>query len=76
MLIKRIQYLCFSLLLGYFLGIHEGYISLWRGEDTKPLQVFPYRAEMLPNFDRQALENRIYLASEQELQQLLEDYLS
>ena len=76
MAIKRIRYFYPALLFGFFLGIHEGYISLWRADDTKPLQVFPYRAEMLPNADRQALENRIYLANEQELQQLLEDYLS
>ena len=41
-----------------------------------PLQVYPYQAAMLPDADRSALEKGIYLDSERELKQLLEDYLS
>ena len=76
MVIKRFGCIYLALLFGFFLGIHEGYISLWRGNEEKPLQVFPYRAEMLPEADRQTLKSRIYLNNEQQLQQLLEDYLS
>ena len=58
------------------LGIHDGYIALWKGSSAQPLQVFPVRVRMLPPADRQALENGIPISGEQELQQLLEDYLS
>jgi hypothetical protein len=40
------------------------------------MEVFPYRAEMLPAADRQALEKGIRIESEDELARLLEDYLS
>ena len=76
MTIKRIRCFYLALLFGFFLGIHEGYISLWHGNEANPLQIFPYRAEMLPKADFQALENGIYLKDQQQLQQLLEDYLS
>ena len=74
--IKRIQQLYITLLVGFLLGIHDGYITLWRDGDPNPAQVFPYKAEYLPNADRKALENGIHIGSEEELQQLLEDYLS
>lgn len=40
------------------------------------MQVFPFRAQMLPESDLHALENGIRIEGDQSLQQLLEDYLS
>jgi hypothetical protein len=59
-----------------FLGIRDGYIALWKYGDPTPLQVFPCRVEMLPLADQKALAQGIHISSEQELSQLLEDYLS
>lgn len=76
MVIKSFRHLYLALLFGFLLGVSDGYIALWRVGSTKPMQVFPYRAEMLPEADRQALEKGIHIDNEPELQQLLEDYLS
>ena len=73
---KGVRYFYLALLFGFLLGVSDGYITLWRDGSSKPLQVFPSRAEMLPAADRTALEKGIHLDSEQELKSLLEDYLS
>lgn len=64
------------LLLGFLLGIHEGKIALWKDNDPQPMQVFPYRAEMLPEADQNALKKGIRVKSLSELQELIQDYLS
>ena len=70
------QYLQTALLLGFLLGIHNGYIALWKDGDAQPVQVYPYKAAHLPVSDQMALEKGIVTESETELAQLLEDYLS
>ena len=64
------------LLLGFLLGIHEGKVALWYGNDPTPITVFPYSAKMLPVEDRKALEKGIRFESAEELKEMLEDYLS
>lgn len=68
----------FSILMafGLLLGIHNGYIALWQGEDPEPVRVFPYRASMLPEQDQRLLEAGIPIGNESRLHSLLEDYLS
>lgn len=61
---------------GFLLGIHNGYIALWKDEDSEPVRVFPYRASLLPERDRNMLEAGIPIESENRLHSLLEDYLS
>lgn len=61
---------------GLLLGIHNGYIALWHGDDPEPVRVFPYRAELLPDRDRRMLEAGIPIENESRLHSLLEDYLS
>jgi len=73
---KRYRCLFLCLMLGFILGINDGYITLWKESSSVPLKVFPYRASMLPQADQQALENGIYISGQQQLLQLLEDYLS
>lgn len=73
---KKIRYLYCALMLGFLLGISDGYIALWRDGQAQPLRVFPYRAENLPPADQQALKDGIHLDDESALTQLLEDYLS
>lgn len=58
------------------MGVQDGFIALWRDGTPEPAKVFPYRAFMLPEADRRALENGIRIESDEELAQFLEDYLS
>ena len=66
-----------SLLLafGFLLGVHDGFIALWKDGCAEP-QVFPYRASLLPDADRRLLEQGVRVEDSSELEQLLEDYLS
>ena len=73
---KNIRYLYFTLVFGFLLGISDGYVALWKDGETKPVEVFPYQAQFLPVADQQALKAGIHLDSLDELNRLLEDYLS
>lgn len=63
-------------LLGFLLGVHKGYIALWKDGDPEPVRVFPYRVSGLPLQDQQFLERGIPITSQSELHRLLQDYLS
>ncbi len=73
---KKLSCLYCVLCLGFLLGIHDGRIALWQGEDPEPIQVFPYRASMLPEADQNALQKGIRFESIEQMRSLLEDYLS
>ena len=62
--------------IGLILGVYEGRIALWKGNDPTPLQVFPYPISTYPEQDRTLLEAGIPIDSESRLHSLLEDYLS
>ncbi len=62
--------------LGFLLGIQDGYIALWKDGSSEPVEVFPFRAEMLPRADQQKLADGIRIENAQQLTQLMEDYLS
>lgn len=68
--------LSFALVAGYLLGIHNGKIALWDGNDPEPVKVFPYSASMLPEEARKLLEAGIPIESMEQLRQLAETYLS
>ena len=70
------QFLPAVLVLGFLLGIHEGYIALWEDGKTEPVEIYPYRAQYLPEADQRALERGIRPRDGGQLQQLLEDFLS
>lgn len=69
-------FLSILLSFGLLLGVHNGYIALWQGNDPEPARVFPYRASLLPERDQRLLEAGIHIESESRLHSLLEDYLS
>jgi len=73
---KRLNSIYCILCLGYILGVHNGYIALWKEPYEKPLRVFPYSVSCLPEADRQLLEQGVRADSLPELTQRLEDYLS
>lgn len=65
-----------ALLLCAYLGLYNGYVALFNlGEDT-PKEVFPYRAALYPQIDRQALEKGIPIHDPKQLKSRLEDFLS
>ena len=68
--------ICPILVLIYLLGIKDGYLALWKKTENKPLAVYQLRVEMLPPEDQKALQQGIPITDEQQLQHILEDYLS
>ena len=70
------QFLCCALLAVYLLGIHKGKVALWQGDDPEPVQVFPYSASMLPKDAREQLKAGIPIDSMEDLNRLIEAYLS
>ena len=73
---KLLRFSCPLVLLGFLLGIHEGKIALWKDNDPEPMQVFPYRAEMLPETDQKTLKKGIKVDNIRQLQSIIEDYFS
>lgn len=68
--------LYYTAALFFLLGIKDGYVALWKDNSVTPLEVFPYKAQLLPEEDQRLLEKGIYISSHEELMRLLEDYLS
>ena len=64
------------LVMGFLLGIYEGHIALWKDGSTEPVEVFPFRAGMLPPADQNKLRDGIRIENPQQLASLMEDYLS
>ena len=68
----------FSVLLALYLtlGTWKGYVALFEKDKEEPRQIFPCPVASLPEEDQKALENRIPIRNQRDLQQALEDYLS
>lgn len=73
---RRFKHIYCILLFGYLLGIHNGNVAIWKGDDPKPLRVFPYSASSLPEAERQLLEKGIPIDNLRELTRYIEDYCS
>lgn len=65
-----------TLLFAFLLGTHEGFVALWEEGRPDPVKVFPYTVRSLPYADQAMLEKGIPIASREQLNYLLEDYLS
>lgn len=64
------------LLLYLTLGCFRGYVALFDKGAAEPKQIFPCPVSSLPDADQQALEKGIPVRTEDELNRLLEDFLS
>ena len=64
--------LCFSFLL----GIKNGKVVLWKDGQAEPVKTYPYPLSMLPKEARDALAKGVPLESEQQLYDMIQDYLS
>lgn len=73
---KKHHIIYYTAALFFLLGIKDGYVALWKDNSVIPLEVFPYKAQLLPPEDQQALEKGIRINSQEELMHLLEDYMS
>jgi hypothetical protein len=74
---KRISHLmAMALCFSFLLGIRDGRVALWKGEDPEPVAVSPWPVSMLPKDARDALANGIQVESVEELQNLIDRYLS
>ncbi len=73
---KLSQFLCTALMAVYILGVHDGKIALWKDGDPEPMQVFPYSAAALPDTEEARLKKGIRIESMDDLDRLLEAYLS
>ena len=74
MLWKRPLSLVLALYL--LLGSWKGYVALFEKGKEEPTQIFPCPVSTLPEADQAALEQRIPIRNQRDLQQVLEDYLS
>ena len=74
-MMKKTLLTCAALLY-LTLGCFRGYLALYDRGASEPKQIFPCQVSSLPDADRQALEKGIPVRSEEELQRLLEDFLS
>lgn len=73
---KRYPLALSLLCLGFLLGVYEGKVALWIDGISKPYYISEYSVQLLPPADQQRLEQGIKVRSREELNRLLEDYLS
>ncbi len=64
------------MILGFLIGAYNGRIALWKDNDPQPWKVFPYPISALPAQEQQALKNGIPVESMDDLNKLLENFLS
>ena len=67
-----------TLLLALYLllGSWKGYVALFEKGKEEPRQIFPCPVDSLPEADQRALQEKIPIRNQRDLQQALEDYLS
>ena len=68
--------LSLALALYLLLGSWKGYVALFEKGKEEPRQIFPCPVSTLPEADQLALEEKIPVRNQRDLQQILEDYLS
>lgn len=73
-MIKKRSLAYLSLIFAFLLGTYKGYVTLW--EDGEPIWMTQCPVDMLPPADQSALNAGIVIKSTEELNRLLEDYLS
>lgn len=74
--VRKEKFLTFLLSCAILLGVHGGRVAVWLGDDPQPKKVFPCPVSVLPDDQRRALEQGIRVESIQQLEQMLEAYLS
>ena len=73
---KKLACILLLWLFSCYLGLHEGYLTLWQTDDPTQKTVFPYHISMYPPADADLLAKGIPIESRSDLAQRLEDYMS
>ncbi|MDD5863266.1 MAG: BofC C-terminal domain-containing protein [Firmicutes bacterium] len=73
---RNVRPFALLLTLSMTLGCFRGYLALFDKGAGEPRQIYPCQVSTLPDADRQALEKGIPVRTEEELNRLLEDFLS
>lgn len=60
--------------VGYILREYEGHLALFRGHVDKPFRILDTEVWLLPEEDRLAVQEGIFVETEAELRSLLEDW--
>lgn len=68
--------LCGALLMSFLLGSHNGRLALWKDEDPTPCKVFPCPIVVLPGAVQEQLRAGIRLETIEDVNRLLENFLS
>ncbi len=63
-----------SPLQGYWLGVQEGKLAIWRAGEETPYEITEFYITHLPEADQKALKEGIYVTDDANLARLLEDY--
>lgn len=64
------------MLWGFLLGVHNGRIALWKGQDPQPYRVYPCPVCVLPREEQAALRRGIRIDTMEDLDKFLENFLS
>lgn len=75
-MIFKDAYRYLTLIFLIILGSYNGYVALFQQGRAEPVQIFPYSVTSLPPADQALLDQGIVIGSLEQLQMLLEDYLS
>ena len=70
------QILCCALLWSFLLGVHDGRLAMWKDDDPTPCKIFPCPVVVLPKNVQQQLKNGIALETIEDVNRLLENFLS
>ena len=73
-MIRRISVMI--LIFGFYLGLQDGYLALWKNSCSEPLQVYPFHISIYPKMDKELLEKGIPIRSESEFSKCIEDFTS
>ena len=70
------QLCCCALLCSFLLGVHDGRLAMWKDEDPTPCKVFPCPIIVLPKAVQEQLKAGIRLETMDDVNRLLENFLS
>lgn len=73
---RKSRFLAAIFLAGFLIGVHDGRIALWKDGSKTPWKVFPYSVSSLPEDGQNALRKGIRVEGTDELNRLLENFLS
>ena len=70
------QLCCNFLMLSFLLGAYRGRLALWKDGESHPCKVFPCPVMTLPKKVQQELKKGIRLDTIEDVNQLLENFVS